>query len=156
MFGLLSSNPLLGEPGSLKKLPPPLSCLPTYPPTYILTYRVHAGSRQGCTAQQGRVGQNSPPACCVRASHRSQGWSGSSLPVPGHLPSEPGSGRLSSRTPHPLLPHACRRGWGAGARLGSAEEPIASRAGGPTKLSPDSCLPVLTSTLNPDCKETRS
>lgn len=114
MFGLLSSNPLLGEPGSLTELPPSLSYLPTYSPTHW----VLAGSRQGCTAEQVSVGGSSHPSllCKGLAQFSELAWQ-LSLPAPDRLPSEPGSGWLPSRTPPPPPPQVLATPVGGGGEL---------------------------------------
>ena len=75
----------------------PDSLLPSH--TSLPTHRVPAGSRQGGTAEQvGGWGSHRSVLCKGLPQVSELAWQ-LSLPVPDHLPHEPGSGWLPSRAP---------------------------------------------------------
>lgn len=138
MFGLLSSSPLPGEPGSVTELPPP------YTPS-------------GCWQARDKDSLSRPgppiPPSCVRAWHTAWCWPGSCL-CQCLITSSARAWLwwLCSRPDPPGTGHI----HGGVGRLCSAEEPVASEGSWSTELSPDPCLLALASTPSPGCKETKS
>lgn len=120
-------------------------------PPSLPTSRVLAGSRQGSSAEKVGGGPSHPSLLC-KAWHHSQSWPGSCLcQCVITLPMS-----LALDAIHPLFPRywpCLREGVGSCGEAGLCK---ATRAHGPTKLSPNSCLLVLASTLSPGCKETKS